>query len=182
MGNEYSRASELRRRHQRILWWSFGVAVLIHMAVFALNPGWVREQLTWFTVHSFQDPNEDRSLAMVDVSFLPPEIFRPDGSLRREPSDRFLEAEEVDLRGIQWSQGCEWVEADRPALVEGEVQLEVRGSGRVRGARIARSSGDGCLDEMLVAIAGALWYRWIPNDTTPAPVKLLQPIVVEAAS
>jgi hypothetical protein len=175
------RSERHRRQHRRVLGWSLAAAALLHLAVLALNPGWVLDQISIFAPRSLEDRDGPPELGLVDVSFGPPQIFLPDGSLRQEPPERVLEALDVDIRGIRWAQGCVWVGSNGFERIKGEVELEVGREGFVREARISRSSGDGCLDQMLVAISGTLWYRWLPNESSPAPVRLLQPMTVDLA-
>ncbi|MEX2530540.1 MAG: hypothetical protein WD960_07195 [Gemmatimonadota bacterium] len=70
------------------------------------------------------------------------------------------------------------------ALVPAEAQLrlEVNAVGRVTAAVVETSMGDGCSDGILTAIANSLWYEWLPNETFPPPVILIQPMRVVAAT
>jgi hypothetical protein len=181
-GIQRSRTERHRQQHRRILILSLGLAGLLHLAVFALNPGWMLERISFFDPRSPEDREGPPEVGLVDVSFGPPQIFLADGRLRPEPADRLLDAKGVDMRGIRWAGGCAWVRTGGFGMVEGEVTLKVGPEGFVQEARISQSSGDACLDQMLVAISGTLWYRWLPNETYPAPVTLLQPMTVDAVS
>jgi hypothetical protein len=176
------RSERLGRRHRRILGWSLGVAGVLHIAVFALNPEWVLSRIDLLVDRSLEDRDVPPAVALIDVTFGPPRILLADGTATQEPPDRVLEATEVDLRGIRWSRDCDWVRTEGFGSAAGEVRLEVGEGGFVSRARISRSSGEGCLDQVLVSVAGTVWYRWLPRADAPAPVDLIQPILIEPAS
>ena len=48
--------------------------------------------------------------------------------------------------------------------------------GRVDSVQVTRSSGSYCWDRALASIAGDLWYRWLPTELFPAPIRLYQPV------
>jgi hypothetical protein len=62
--------------------------------------------------------------------------------------------------------------------MSGLVRLRVPVDGRVDRVQLTQSTGDDCGDRVILAVADALLYRWLPNDQFPAPVDLIQPITL----
>ena len=178
---DLTRAEQLRRQYRRILGWSVVVAIVVHAGIFVMSPDWEIPRFASVEPQFVDDEEFVPALALIDATFGPPLIRLPDGTIRQEPPNRVLEAKEVDLRGVRWSTECHWVLTEDFGSVDGEVRLEVGEFGLVSRARISRSSGDGCLDQLLVAVAGTLWYRWLPRADAEAPVDLVQPIRVQLA-
>jgi hypothetical protein len=176
--NMKTRAQELRERDRRVLRWSLGAAVLIHVAAFVLWPG--------FRVEDLPDAGEDMKAmhgvegtpTYVDVVFGPPRIFGPDGTVATEPPTRVLAAERI----LRLPTECDNLEEPGRTPVEGQVRLKVVASGRTAVAGLEQSTGDACADEVLFTVAQALLYRWLPNDRFPAPVDLIQPVTLTSAS
>ncbi|MEX2531467.1 MAG: hypothetical protein WD960_11905 [Gemmatimonadota bacterium] len=175
------RSEELRRTHRRTFGWSLGVAVLLHAGLFWFSP----EFRTVLPDRSSVPPKvvggEEGEVRWVDVTFGPPRILLGDGVERQEPPERVLEARAVNIAGIPLEPECHWA---RRADLEGSratVKLKVGWEGRVTEAGLAEGSGDACVDDVLVAVAGTLWYRWLPDAQAPAPVDVLQPMEVRAS-
>jgi hypothetical protein len=175
-----SRSEQLRRRHRRIFGWSLAVAAMAHLGVFALFPAFSRAAAEF-------DPSEAETPAVgapgstrINVIFGPPEIRLDGGAVRVEPPDRVLEARSVDITGAWLGRECRWVGREGLGVAEGAVRLDVQSSGRVARAEVVESSGDLCRDRVLVTVAGSLWYRWLPDAETPAPVDLVQPMRAES--
>jgi len=171
-----SRAAELRRRDGRVLRWSLAAAALVHVAAFVLWPSFRIEPFPGLSEATAQDGGGEGTPIWVEAVFGPPEISLGDGRVHRE--DRQLEASRVLLLPPECSvlgQG----DGSRP---HGRVHLRVWKSGRTDVLAITESTGSDCGDEVISAMAGALWYRWLPNDRFQAPVDLVQPVTLVPAS
>lgn len=177
-----NRSSRLRRRHRRILLWSMGVAVVLHLGVFALGPRF-SAPVSDFTSSPMRVGGEEvPGVAWIDVTFGPPRIHLPGGAVRQEPPGRVLEAKGVHLRGVPLHSDCDWLRAVGFDAVAGEVRLRVGDGGEVLEARLAEGSGERCADQVLVAVAGKLRYHWLPDEEATAPVDLAQPMRVVPGS
>lgn len=172
------RGEELRRAHRRIFGWSICAAVVLHVGVFWLSPQFEVVLPDGSRPRTFVPGEDVAELRLIDVTFGPPMILLAGGLERQEPPDRVLEAREVDISGIPREVGCEGL---RPGDLHGRravIRLRVGPDGRTRQPAVAEGSGDSCVDRVLVAVAGTLWYRWLPDAGAPAPVDLLQPMEV----
>jgi hypothetical protein len=169
-----SRSAELRQRHRRVSRWSLGIAVLLHVLVFMFWPGLRVESPDVSDPESrVGEPAQGRP-TYVEATFGPPDIFEADGTLSRQ--DRELEADHILLL----PPGCVVLSEDaRPPA--GRVRLRVWKSGRTDVVELAESTGSECGDEVITALADALWYRWLPNERYPAPVDLIQPVTLMRA-
>lgn len=125
---------------------------------------------------------ESPILGFVDVHFGPPEIIREDGTVWKEPPERVLEVQNLNLLELHLPPEC--FDGRERALVplEARLQLELNVFGRIAAAAVESSAGDACGDGFLIAIAESLWYQWLPNEEFPAPVDLVQPMRVVAAA
>ncbi len=115
-----------------------------------------------------------------ETLFGSPEIVADDGTIWREPVEPVV-AGEVPL--IRLTETC-----DRSRIIliptmapptrglTGLVRLRLRADGWVDRVELIQSTGDPCVDRMITGVAGALWYRSLPNDRFPAPLDLIQPI------
>lgn len=121
-------------------------------------------------------------LGFVDVHFGPPEIFLPDGTTWNEPRERVLDVRNFDLLEVHLPEAC--YDGPQRGLVpaEARLRLELNVLGRISDAKVESSEGDACRDGMLTAIAESLWYHWLPNEEFPAPVDLIQPVRMVAAT
>lgn len=180
MGLMGSRVEELRRRHRRILGWSFALAALIHLGLFVLAPSYSRLAGERDTSLDTAPAEGARGTVLVNVTFGPPSISLEDGTVRLEPPDRVLEARRVNVARTWLGRECQWVRRDGLGSAEGAVRLQVHATGRVARTTVAESSGDVCKDKVLETIAGSLWYHWLPDAEAPAPVDLVQPIRAES--
>lgn len=172
-----SRSEQLRERHRRIMGWSLVGAVAVHAVAFLLMPAFRAEPL------GGADPPLDTigvaggANAEVEVLFGPPTISAQDGTDWTEPPERVLPAE----RAVRLDPDCvALITGDRMPL-RGRVRLRVKASGRVDVLGLPESTGDACGDRIAKEVAGDLWYHWLPNDRFPAPVDLVQPVVLLAA-
>lgn len=171
-----SRNEQLRRSGRRVFMASCFVAALVHAAVFAFAPDF---QVDDSIVSRTEAPREGPSVSgwrFVDVTFGPPAILLPDGTISREPPDRVLEARYVDIGGIQVSRSCAGRRDEWSEPVSAQVRLTVTNTGRVSQAALLASTGEPCKDEIMRAIAGSVWYHWLPGDRFEAPVELIQPM------
>jgi len=175
------RSDQLRRTHRRILGWSLGVALVLHAGILWFAPAFRGE---------LPGPSPNRpglsavgngGVAWIDVAFGPPTILLADGGERQEPPDRTLEARGVNISGIALEADCEWVRHADLAGHRATVKLRVREDGRVTVDEVTDGTGHPCVDILLVAVAGTLWYRWLPDAQAPAPVELLQPMELTAS-
>lgn len=155
--------------------WSLGIAVVVHVAAFALWPEVPVEPLDAGALVEREPEDADDELQRVRVTarFGPPRILALDGAWVDEPADRVLEAG----RAIHLPEQC----LGRVESVDGKVRLRVNGEGRVDLARIEEGSGSPCGDLALRAVAGDLWFRWLPDERFPAPVELIQPVRLSTA-
>ena len=168
-----SRSAELRRQSRRILAWSLGAAAMIHLAAFALWPDTPVEPLGELPETVIRGVEEEGVFVQVSARFGGPMIVSSGGRPARDQVVRTLEAERLARVAVE----C------RDALTagrsfEGEVRLVVNGDGRVDEKVIQTGSGDACGDRVLVALAGDLWYRWLPSENHAAPIVVIQPLVV----
>lgn len=177
-----SRADQLRKRNRRVMGWSLGGAIAVHAALFAFLPGFELPLLDYEDAEITRVASNLDPVQWIDVSFGPPLIQLPDGRRRREPPSRVLDVERVDVGGTRLPQGCERVRRDGTGVAAGAVALRVGASGRVQYVQTSASTGDRCLDAVLLAVAEDLWYQWLPNAESPAPVDLVQPMRIGPSS
>ena len=104
----------------------------------------------------------------------PPAISNAMGGISVEPPEWILEVDRL----VYLPGNCKALVKGSGAIVRGSVRLRVDETGRVDVRGIFQSAGFPCGDAVLQRIAGDLWYRWLPNDEFPAPVELIQPLVV----
>ncbi len=165
-----------RARDRRIVQASVGIALLAHAAFFILAP---RFQFSVASDPHFGDAAV-RSLVLggveVDLHFGPPSIRVADGSYRTQPAERFLDHEGVTLGSLQVELLCADAFLPGSGPRDGAVRLRVGITGHASAPELEESTGDPCADAAIVAAAGALWYRWLPNLEYPAPVELVQPV------
>ncbi len=157
--------------------WSFGLAALLHIAVFVLWPGFRIELLPGSDGRGETVSEAEGSPTFVDVFFGPPDIFEIDGTLSREPPERVLEADRV----LQLPTECATLSQEGRTPAYGRVRLRVRPSGRADVIGIAQSTGDECGDDVIETVAGDLLYHWLPSERFPAPVDLIQPVTLTQA-
>jgi hypothetical protein len=108
--------------------------------------------------------------------FGPPEIILADGTVAPEPPSRVLQARYVDIGTIQVSPVCAKDRGDWREPTKARIQLKVSERGLAMEAGLVDSTGDACKDEIMMAIAGSVWYQWLPGDRFVAPVELIQPL------
>ena len=153
--------------------WSLGVAVVIHVAAFAFWPDTPVEPLGELQETAVSGVEEEGVFVEVSAEFIGPEIVASGGRITSERVTRTLEARRLTRVRIE----CR--EALGPGRrYEGEIRLLVNDEGRVDQKELARGSGDPCGDETLLALAGDLWYRWLPSGVHPSPVVVIQPVSV----
>lgn len=181
LGERAVRLARARQREGRILRLSLAVAVGIHVVAFALFP---RLQFSVADDPRF-GPEAERRFVLagvrVDLLFGPPRIRLPEGGVAEEPPERVLETRNLGLAELEVTLPCAGSFTAGSAAWEGSVHLRVRGSGLVSVEGIGTSTGDPCVDQALLAAAGALWYRWLPSPAYPAPVILEQPMRLQLA-
>jgi hypothetical protein len=170
------RSEELRTTHRRIFGWSLGAAVLLHVGLFWLAPQLRVVLPDGFSAHSDAPDAADGPVRWVDVTFGPPTILLGDGVARQEPPERVHEVRAVNIAQIPLGPECQWVRGAHLPASRATVQLRVGADGRVTDASLAEGQGASCVSELLVAVAGSLWYRWLPDAEAPAPVDVVQPM------
>lgn len=174
MDETRSRAAELRARDRSVLVWSLAIAALLHVAVFLFGPEFSVEA-TPFSDADVQTAGSAEAIALhVEVSFGPPEILEDDGRVSADSPDRQLEASHV----LPLPPECAVLGEEGAGRPHGRVRLRVGASGRAAVVGLAETTGDECGDEVIAAVADALWYRWLPSERFPAPVDLIQPVTL----
>lgn len=173
-----TRSQELRERHRKILAWSLVVAVVAHLAIFALTPVFRATPLGSTDLPPDTIGTAAGANALVDVVFGPPTIVGSDGGSWTAPAERILPAQ----RGARLRPACAKLLTDGRAPLRGRVQLRVKASGRVDVLGFDRETGEPCADEVLREVAGDLWYHWLPDARFPAPVLLVQPVTLVTTS
>lgn len=172
-----TRSEQLREKHRRILAWSLLGAVAIHLAVFLLMPQFRAEPLGGSETVLDTTGVASGANATVEVLFGPPSVRQTDGSHWTAPPERVLPAE----RDVRLETECLALASGGRMPLRGGVQLRVRPSGRVDVLGLPRSTGDACGDRIVKEVAGALWYRWLPDERFPAPVEVDQPVTLITA-
>lgn len=173
-----SRSEQVRRRDRKVFAWAMGVAGVAHVALLA---GSVTFRTIFFEADDLSVGREggtEGRTVYVALRFGPPAITAPDGTIRIEPSGRFLEADRL----VPLEAECaELVETGGVLPLHGRVRLIVGGSGRASVAEITRGTGHECTDEVVRQVAEALRYHWLPSEAYPNPVDLEQPVTVMRA-
>ena len=168
-----TRSAELREQNRRVLAWSLGIAVVIHVAAFIFWPETPVEPLGELRETAVTGVEEEGVFVEVSAEFSGPEIVSTGGRPTSERVARTLEARRLTRVSIE----CR--EALGPGhRYEGEVRLVIDDEGRVDSTEMVKGSGDPCGDQTLLAVAGDLWYRWLPSQVHRAPVVVIQPVSV----
>jgi hypothetical protein len=157
------------------------IAALVHVAVFVFSPQFRSDLSDVFGRRASVTAGDGSEVRWLDVDFGPPRIMIRGGLERQEPPDRVLRARDVVVSAKALSAECRWVVREELEEARATVRLEVAWDGRVRHAEIADGSGDECVDQMIVVVAGTLWYHWLPDVDAPAPVELVQPMRLRGA-
>lgn len=176
MGDRHrkKRSEQVREQNRRALAWGLVIAAVLHVAFFALSPTWEAEPSEGWTKGSEEEAPEFATPVFVRISFGPPAIEAPDGTIHQEPADRMLEAERL----VRLPEPCREEAESAGELPSGSVRLRVNAGGRVTATAIEESTGLTCGDELITMVADALWYRWLPSERHPAPVELVQPVTL----
>ena len=172
-----TRSAQLLGTHRRVLAWSLGIAVVLHLALFFLTPQFDVKPLPGSEAQRQAENGGASVLMFVDVLFGPPAIYTGDGTLSSEPPDRVLEAQ----RMLPLPTECASLDYDWRTPARARVRLRVRASGRATVVELTESTGDPCGDEVITKMADALRYRWLPDERFPAPVDLIQPVTIVQA-
>lgn len=168
-----TRSHELHRKYRRILFWSLVAAVVVHVGTFVLWPEMRTEAVSGWTAEAETEEVEGTSKPLeVHVEFGPPGIMDVDGSLVRV--DRRMEVDHV----IALPTACVKRGSRMVLPARGTVKLRVRSSGRAEALELVDASGSECADSVITRVAGALDYRWLPDERFPAPVELMQPVAL----
>ena len=172
-----TRSVQLRQQGRRVLVWSLAVAAVIHVAVFALWPRTPVRPLGELRATPIHDVEEGDVFVEISAEFGGPLIVSAGEQPASDRVEGYLQANRLTRVSLE----CR--EAFPPGVVhEGEVRLVVNEQGRVESKEVTRESGAPCGDRALLAVAGDLWYRWLPSRSHPAPVVLVQPVSVEGAT
>ncbi len=148
-----------------MLAYSLGIAALAHFAVFFIwSPEFEVEFSRATVVRRSPAEESPKASTFVEVSFGPPEIVTASGAVSREPPDRTLQAGRVIQLPIRCAGLAHW--GSTPS--SGRVRLRVNAAGRVDEAQLTQGTGDSCADQVIMSVAGSLWYHWLPNDRFPA--------------
>ena len=175
------RLRNARSRERRIFGVSLVVAILGHVALFVFSPDFEIDASWLPGGGATMAEGEETRPGRVDVEFRPPVILLGGGEMRMEPPERVLTARGVWVHGEMLSRGCRPVLRTELAATEATVRLVLGADGRVQEAAIAQGAGEACVDELIVAVAGQLRYEWLPDEEVPAPVELLQPLLLRGA-
>ena len=173
-----SRSEELRRTNRKVLAYSMGIAALAHVAVlFIWSPEFEVESSGATVIRRSPAGQGADAPIFVEVLFGPPEIVTAGGRVSKEPPDRTLRAGRVVQLPIRCAGLAQW--GRTPS--SGRVRLRVNAAGRIDEAQLTQGTGDSCADQVIMTVAGSLWYHWLPNDRFPAPLDLDQPITLTEA-
>ncbi len=172
------RSDHLRRRNRKIFLWSFGGAAVLHLVVLGFTPPFSPKGIGEGATPSSRPGGELVDPLVVDAFFGPPTLVRDDGTLVVEPPSRTLAARNLEVGGEVRGRRCLPSFEGRSTPVYAMLRLEVGESGRVAESEIHRATGDPCTDALMVAIGRSLRYHWLPSEAFPAPVHLLQPVMV----
>src|SRR5690606_33125169 len=169
------RLDERRRRERRVVGAGIAVAAGLHALALLLLPGLPGAE---------QPPSPELEVDVseivggkaipLDVFFGPPIIENAAGGLSFEPPTRVLSTQ----RAVFLPASCLVTLQTADRVFSGSVHLEVAATGRVQAVRVARSTGAPCADDVLTHVAGDLWYRWLPDERFPPPVRLTQPMTI----
>ncbi len=164
-------------RYRTVLGWSLALALVIHVAVFVFSPDFVVVPPGESKAASSEFRASDVTPTTVyEVVFGPPAIRAPDGTVWQEPQDRVLRATRVtDLPML-----CAHLVGNDRTPLQGAVRLLVDQDGNASVVEVEESTGDWCVDRILVRAADALRYHWLPSERFPAPVELVQPVALQA--
>lgn len=165
----------VRRQERRVLRWSLGVAVVLHLgALFLIT--WDRPGISFGPDGDWVEFADGGWGALpVRVFFSPPAIQVTPDSVWQEPAGRVLSTQV----SITPPSGCDiedW--APTSGVGSGVVHVRVRDSGHAEAVAISTSAGSYCWDAVLSDLAGDLLYRWLPSGDFPAPVDVFQPLTV----
>ena len=168
-----TRSAELREQNRRVLAWSLAAAVVIHVAAFVFWPETPVEPLGELSESVLQGVEEEGVFVEIRAEFAGPEITSAGGVQTSARILRTLVAERLTRVALE----CR--DTMGPGRdYHGSVRLVVNDEGRVDQKEMVEGSGNSCGDRALLAVAGDLWYRWLPSDTYEAPVVLIQPVSV----
>lgn len=171
MTDRPSRAQRLRARDRRVFAWSLGAAVVVHVLAVLLFPGFRTKDWSGSDIELGGDP-DDGVRSHVRVVFGPPLIFDAAGGAWREPPDRFLQAD----RAVRLPVLCTELARTEGQAFVGTVRLRVDPAGYAGEVEVVQGTGDRCADHVMIRVADALRYHWLPTARFPAPVSLEQPV------
>lgn len=163
---------ERRRRDRRVVGVGMALAAALHVIALLVLPGLPEPEQPPAELEV--DPAEivgGRAIPL-DVFFGPPIIENSGGGVSFEPPTRVLSTQ----RAVFLPASCRVIVEGANQVFSGSVQLEVTATGRVQAVTVERSTGARCADDVLTRVAGDLWYRWLPDERFPPPVRLTQPM------
>jgi hypothetical protein len=169
-----TRSEQLRDQYRKIFAWSLTAAVVVHVAVFVLVPGFHAKAL-----YPGESLRRDTTASggqgtPIHVLFGPPSIDVPGGGTWVEPPERVLEVD----RAVDLPPGCRALSRAGGATLHGRVRLRVDSAGLAGVVQLAESTGHPCADRAMALVAGDLWYHWLPDARFAAPVDLVQPVTL----
>jgi hypothetical protein len=167
-----NRLDERRRRDREILSLGVAVAAGLHVVAFVFLPGLPESEVAPAEIEVDRAEVVGGRAIPLDVFFGPPTIEDARGDAYLEPPTRVLSTQ----RAVFLPASCRVRVEGANEIFTGSVRLEVTASGRVEGLAVEQSTGARCADDVLVRVAGDLWYRWLPSDAFPAPVRVTQPM------
>lgn len=178
-----TRSAELRARNRTVYFWSFTVAALAYVVVlFVWAPTFEIESLDGTPIQQRSTVQFAESPTFVEVLFGPPEISGADGTVWQEPGERVLEIGRLLELPPECSASLASGQVREPAFGFVRLRVLVDGHVDVDSVELTQSTGDACGDRVIAAVADALWYHWLPNERFPAPVDLIQPIMLERST
>lgn len=172
-----TRSEELRAWNRKVFAWSYAAAALaIGFVLFVWSPEYTVEPMEEQSEIQREDQTAGAVVPVfVQVLFGPPTIVRPDGTASTtEPPTRVLETGSV----VELPPECLGEVLLASSELSGSLRLRVNVAGEATVMEIVEESASACGNRLMTATAGALRYHWLPSEAFPAPVELVQPVLV----
>ena len=142
--------------------------------MFVLSPVFTAEPMGGREVQGGATHPTEGPLVLLNVRFGPPAITTEDGVFRTEPPRGELRTQRL----VRLPAECAALSPRGRTFLTGRVRLRVDASGNASVVELTEGTGEWCGDEALTTVADALRYRWLPDERFPAPVELVQPVML----